>query len=292
MTAKRLLVLDLNGTILHRLTHAFEVKLFRNHPVVISKNLKPDITVHGSKIVFRPHAITFLTHVLKHFDVAVWTSSRPHNALPMVHYSFKNLLDFASILEEAERRAVSVRQVVLGPSDKGAELMKERLLDDTRGKAKLRFIWTQSECDTVLSDSVETVSAEAVDPVSTENTTAAVVNSVVSSTDAVPNAATSPPKPRSTPFIKPLRKKDLSKIYATFPAYTPQTTLIIDDTSSKLADHLDNHLRVHEFNVTQHDIDFTVDKKLLQLKKYLDKLLKEDPVDVRTFLSKHNLDDF
>lgn len=265
--AKRLLVLDLNGTILHRLTHASEVKLFRNHPVVVSKNLKPDITVHGSKIVFRPHVITFLTHVLKHFDVAVWTSSRPHNALPMVHHAFKNLLDFSSILDEAVKRGVTVRQVILGPSDKGAELMKERLIEETNGKAKLKFIWTQSECDTVKPEA--------------EDTEQVVVDD-----------GTASPESTVRGFSKPIRKKDLSKIYSEFPAYTVQNTLIIDDTDAKLADHFDNHLCIDEFNVTDHQTDFINDSKLLQLKKYLDKLLKDNPEDVRTFLAKNNIEDF
>jgi len=309
MKTKRLLVLDLNGTILHRLTHAFEVKLFRNHPAVLFNNLKPDVTVHGSKIILRPHAITFLTHVLKHFDVAVWTSSRPHNALPMVHHSFKNLLDFSSILEEANQRAVTVRQVILGPSDKGAEIMKGRLLEDTLGKAKLKFIWTQSECDTVTEKKTADVNGSVVDggtdihrdtevhnstvdsPV--DNSVKSTVNSNLADTPPDnPSSSSSPSsKSRPAPFIKPIRKKDLSKIYATFPAYTPLNTLIIDDTDAKLADHLDNHLCVPEFNVTDHVVDFTLDKKLLVLKKYLDRLIKEDPEDIRSFLTKNDIED-
>jgi hypothetical protein len=300
MKTKRLLVLDLNGTILHRLTHAFEVKLFRNHPIVISNNLKPDITVHGSKIIFRPHAITFLTHVLKHFDVAVWTSSRPHNALPMVHYSFKNLLDFSSILEEANQRSVAVRQVILGPSDKGADLMKERLLEDTSGKAKLKFIWTQSECDTVvnnedkerdtefISNSTEssTESSRPADSSSVDNN-----NTTTTTASSASSSSSSSASKHASKFTKPIRKKDLSKIYTAFPVYTPLNTLIIDDTDAKLADHLGNHLCVPEFKVTDHAVDFTVDKSLLKMKKYLDRLVKEDPEDVRTFLSKYDLED-
>lgn len=287
MKTKRLLVLDLNGTILHRLTHAFETKLFRNHPIVVANNLKPDITVHGSKIVFRPHAITFLTHVLKHFDVAVWTSSRPQNALPMVHYSFKNLLDFSSILEEANRRDVTVRQVILGPSDKGAELMKEKLLEDTKGKPKLKFIWTQSECDTVTADKDIIASKDSSLVSTADNTQITEKDNSVSL-----NLTSTPSQSSKSPFFtKPVRKKDLSKIYATFPFYTPLNTLIIDDTDAKLIDHLDNHLCIPEFNITDHSVDFTTDKNLLQLKKYLDRLIKEDPEDVRTFLSKYDLED-
>lgn len=287
---RRLLVLDLNGTILHRLTHSFETKLFRQHPVVISKSLKPDITVNGSKIVFRPHAAVFLAHVLKHFDVAVWTSSRAHNAIPMVHHSFKSLLDFSNVLDEAARYNLSVRQVVLGPSQKGAQLMKDRLLEETRNRARLKFIWTQSECDICPSDKLKlkTDLLTSATGISTTNTSEQNINSPPSS----------PPQPSSPilhtgTFIKPLRKKDLSKIYSTFPStYTPLNTLIIDDTNEKLIDHLKNHLRIQEFDVIDHDTDYTQDRHLLQLKKYLELLVKEDPQDIRSFLAKYSLDDF
>ena len=275
---RRLLVLDLNGTILHRLTHSFESKLFRQHPVVISKSLKPDITVNGSKIVFRPHAAVFLAHVLKHFDVAVWTSSRAQNAIPMVHHSFKPLLDFANVLDEAARYNLSVRQVILGPSEKGAQLMKDRLLEETRNRARLKFIWTQSECDICPSDNVVKLKTD----LSATNTNQQKINSPESSTLHT-----------GTYFIKPLRKKDLSKIYSTFPStYTPLNTLIIDDTNEKLIDHLKNHLRIQEFDVIDHDTDYTQDRHLLKLKKYLEFLVKEDPQDIRSFLAKYSLDDF
>ncbi len=297
MPTKRLLVLDLNGTILHRLTHAFETKLFKAHPVVVSKKLKPDITVRGSKIVFRPHSTPFLVFLLKHFDVAVWTSSRPQNALPMVHQSFKNLLDFASILEEAGRRGVTVRQIVLGPSEKGAEVIKAHLLEDTKGKARLKFIWTQSECDTVQVDDEpgETVQVDdktkfvdeskVVDePAKTDTNTNAHLHNELSKTDTITT------KPG---FTKPIRKKNLTKIYDTFPQhYTPSNTLIIDDTPAKLQDHRRNHLQIEEFTVIKSEVDFTADGRLLQLKKYLERLVKEDPEDLRTFLENYDLDDF
>lgn len=297
MTPKRLLVLDLNGTILHRLTHAFETRLFRNHPVVLEKKLKPDVTVNGCKIVFRPHAITFLSHILKHFDVAVWTSSRAQNALPMVHYSFKNLLDFSSILDEAVTRGLSVRQVVLGPSDKGAEFIKDQLLEVTRDKAKLKFIWTQTECDidkiegeaedtktdTIIECTTKTEADDSMTETTTTTTTTPTTETKTETEDVK----------RAYTFIKPIRKKNLAKIYEAFPdLYTPSNTLIIDDTDAKLADHLENHLKIDEFSVTQHEIDFTADRKLLQLKKYLDRLVKEDPQDLRTFLEKYHLEDF
>lgn len=196
----------------------------------------------------------------------------------MVNYSFKNLLDFACILEEAGKRGVSVRQVVLGPSDKGAEVIKERLLEESKGKRRLKFIWTQSECDTVDRTAN-------TDTVATTTASTAATASV-----SVPVAAL---KKTTSPFIKPIRKKNLTKIYDTFPQdYTPANTLIIDDSTDKLVDHSCNHLRIEEFRVTDAEVDFTEDQTLLQVKKYLERLLKEDPTDLRTFLAKYDLSDF
>ena len=250
--------MDLNGTILHRLTHVPEMKAFRTHPIVLEKQIKPDVTVNKAKIVYRPHAKSFLEHVLKHFDVAVWTSSQSHNALPMVHHSFFSLLDFSSVLEEAHKRQITVRQVLLGPSDKGAESLKERLLEETKGRPKLQFIWTQDECDTVK----------------------------------LPKGSESEDTVNTFKYVKPIRKKNLQKIYKEFFDYTPANTLIIDDTDAKLADHLANHLKVDEFNVIDPEIDFTQDVGLLKLKKFLEKLVRDDPNDVRTFLASHSLHDF
>ena len=143
------------------------------------------------------------------------------------------------------------------------------------------FIWTQAECDTIKSEADEN---ETVTPV------------VVAADDTASSSTTSsiPTANPSTKYVysKPIRKKDLSKIYAKFPNYTVNNTLIIDDTDAKLADHSDNHLCVEEFNVTDHEIDFTRDSKLLQLKKYLDKLVIENPEDVRIFLAKNRVEDF
>ena len=251
---RRLLVLDLNGTILHRLTHTPEIKMFRNHPVVLERGITPDVTVHGCKIIYRPHVQAFLKHVLEHFDVAVWTSSRALNALPMVHYSFHGLLDFSGMLEEARKHEFTTRQVVLGPSNKDAELIKETLLEETKGLPRLQFIWTQDDCD--------------------------VIKPVASDSEVKPT------------FTKPIRKKNLSKIYKSFFDYDPSNTLIIDDTDAKLADHVANHLRVDEFTVLDPETDFTRDIGLLKLKKFLEKLVLDNPKDVRTFLAAHRLDEF
>ena len=228
---------------------------------VVERNLKPDITINRCKIVFRPHLDAFLRHALKHFDVAVWTSSRPQNAIPMAHHSFLNLLDFAGVLEEARRYQVTVRQVILGPSEKGAELMKERLLEETEGKFKLKFIWTQSECDTEPR------------PVPKDSEGEELMQ-------------------RSFTFIKPVRKKNLDKIFQTYPEYSALNTLIIDDSEDKVVDHFENHLKIKEFNVIDGEIDFTSDKQLFKLRKYLDLLITQDPIDLRSFLSKYHLEDF
>lgn len=244
MTGRRLIILDLNGTILNRLTHEHEFKLFRKHPIVMQRTLSTDITIHGSKIMFRPHRLGFLEHLLQHFDVAVWTSSRPKNAFAMVHYSFEPLLDFKSLRLESKRYGLSARQVLLGQSDLKAKEKEAELMNETKNRHRLAFIWTQEECDTVEIERIE-----------------------------------------GEKYVKPLRKKDLTKVWTAFPQYSPQNTIIVDDTREKLAEHNDNHLVIPEFDITNYDVDFTVDDHLLHLKSYFESLLQDDPQDVRVFLA-------
>ncbi len=240
---RRLIILDLNGTILNRLTHEREMKAFRNHPIVVKQKLSSDITVHGSKIIFRPHASTFLASLLKNFDVAVWTSSRPKNAFAMVYYTFAPLLDFSKLWEQACAYKLSCRDVLLGSSDRQAQQLQQQLLHSTAGLQDLKFVWTQLECDTVKQA-----------------------------------------QEKGCNFLKPLRKKDLNKVWQAFPQYNALNTLIVDDTQAKLADHNDNHLSIPEFSVTEHGIDFTQDDQLLRLENYFDTLLQSNPSDVREFL--------
>lgn len=244
MTGRRLIILDLNGTILNRLTHENEFKLFRRHPIVMKRDLSTDITIHGSKIMFRPHRLGLLEHLLQHFDVAVWTSSRPKNAFAMVHYSFGPLLDFKPLRLESKRYGLSARQVLLGQSDQKAKEREAELMNETKNLHRLAFIWTQEECDTIENERLE-----------------------------------------GGKYIKPLRKKDLTKVWTAFPQYSPQNTIIVDDTREKLAEHNENHLVIPEFNITNHDVDFTADDHLLHLKSYFEALLQVDPQDVRIFLA-------
>lgn len=252
MKDRRLLILDLNGTILHRLTRETEFKAFRTHPAVLQAGLKTDMTVNGAKIVIRPHAKHLLGHVLEHFDVAVWTSAQPRNAYPMTFYAFSPLLDVDPIMSLGQHYALTPRDILLGSSERQAESLRDRLLEETKGRARLRFLWTQHECDTE-----------------------------------------SPKKETPTTlFVKPLRKKNLHKVWSAFPRYSSRNTIIIDDTLAKLEAHAENHLQIPEFSVLQHDTDFTLDDHLLTLKAFLDRLIAEDPADVREFLARHQLDDF
>lgn len=241
---RRLIILDLNGTILSRLTHEHEMKAFRSHPIVLKNHLSSHVTVHGSKVVFRPHVQSFLEGLLENFDVAVWTSSRPKNAFAMVHHTFKPLLDFNSLWKQASAYGLSCREVLLGPSEQLAQKQQEELFISTSGRHHLKFVWTQQECDTIEQ----------------------------------------PRDPKNFKFVKPLRKKNLNKVWRAFPQYSPLNTIIIDDTEAKLAEHNENHLVIPEFCVTKHHVNFTKDEHLLALSRFLQELAKENPPDVRSFL--------
>lgn len=121
---RRLVVLDLNGTLLHRLMKAHEVSAAKAHPSFSAV----DTVVNGNPIVFRPHLASFLRSILARADVAVWTSALPKNAVPMVARVFDGLLDWAH---------PSLDTLLLPPGLKPS------------GTHRLGFLWTQHECATL-----------------------------------------------------------------------------------------------------------------------------------------------
>jgi hypothetical protein len=84
-----LFILDLNGTLLHRLTKSWEIKLAHKH----CDYRVSDCTVNGNQIYFRPERRQFLAKLFELGEVAVWTSALPKNAVPMVLRTFDGLLD-------------------------------------------------------------------------------------------------------------------------------------------------------------------------------------------------------
>jgi hypothetical protein len=75
---KKLLVLDLNGTLLDRSKVPYE-------------NLKYEIQLNGRYVYLRPGARSFLkNYALRHFDVAIWSSATASNTHSLVEILFKN----------------------------------------------------------------------------------------------------------------------------------------------------------------------------------------------------------
>lgn len=82
-TQKPLVVLDLNGVLLHT----------QRRPVKSPR--KPDFVINNANYVYlRPQVREFLQLAFQHFRVAIWTSRKRHNALPMV----------AKLLTESQHR--------------------------------------------------------------------------------------------------------------------------------------------------------------------------------------------
>lgn len=93
MRKKLLFVLDLNGTILHRLTKPAMKRGYAEHP-----NFRGyDCSVDGNPIVFRPHHVDFIKRLFMIGEVAVWTSAMPKNAIPMVMHSFSTAISRNSL---------------------------------------------------------------------------------------------------------------------------------------------------------------------------------------------------
>ena len=85
---KKLLILNLSGFLVHR----------TNNPKKVKPNYKHDLKIGQVKIWIRPHAKTFLKYCLENFNIAIWTSVKIKNILPILDALFneedKNKLVF------------------------------------------------------------------------------------------------------------------------------------------------------------------------------------------------------
>ena len=122
---KPLLILDLNGTILHRLTRSHERSAARIHPSYTG----PSYTVNGHPCFLRPHLHTFLQWAFGVFEVGVWTSARRMNAVPMTMNALQDFVDFSEM--ESELKAFT---------------SFESLTKNDAGRYKLKFLWNQEQC--------------------------------------------------------------------------------------------------------------------------------------------------
>lgn len=77
---KKLLILDLNKTLLYRLYKFDKKKL-------IPKRL-PDFGVNNFNCYLRPNLEIFLNYVFDKYDVAVWTSATLINTTPLIQHIF------------------------------------------------------------------------------------------------------------------------------------------------------------------------------------------------------------
>ncbi|KAI9016752.1 NLI interacting factor-like phosphatase-domain-containing protein [Hyaloraphidium curvatum] len=89
MAPRVLICLDLNGTLLDRLTDGDRIKRSRTNPKCPPI---PDLVINGKKIYFRPYLDLFLEGLFRSFAVATWTSAMPKNADPMVTHLFPKKL--------------------------------------------------------------------------------------------------------------------------------------------------------------------------------------------------------
>lgn len=132
---KPLLILDLNGTILHRLTRSHERSAARVHPSYTG----PSYTVNGNPCFLRPHLHAFLQWALGVFEVGIWTSARMKNAAPMTVNALRDIVDFNEMEPEL-----------------GAFVPLERLVNKDTKEYKLKFIWHQEQCTTTHKPKTDT----------------------------------------------------------------------------------------------------------------------------------------
>ncbi|ORY48467.1 hypothetical protein BCR33DRAFT_763631, partial [Rhizoclosmatium globosum] len=83
---KLLIVLDLNGTLIDRLSKGPERVLANRNPLCPKE---PDTTLNRNKVFLRPYLDVFLQFLLDNFHVSAWTSATPKNSGPLVDFIFE-----------------------------------------------------------------------------------------------------------------------------------------------------------------------------------------------------------
>lgn len=83
-----LFVLDLNGTLMERLTRSTEKQAFKLNPH--HDGSKTSVTVNGTPMIIRPHLDRFLDCLYEYGEVAVWTSMTDRNATAICKILFAN----------------------------------------------------------------------------------------------------------------------------------------------------------------------------------------------------------
>ncbi|KAJ3226244.1 hypothetical protein HDU81_007419 [Chytriomyces hyalinus] len=81
-----LVVLDLNGTLIDRLSKGPERKLAYANPLCPRD---ADLTLNQNRVFLRPYLDVFLKYLLENFHVAAWTSATPKNAHPLTEFIFE-----------------------------------------------------------------------------------------------------------------------------------------------------------------------------------------------------------
>lgn len=272
-----LIILDINGTLVSRLTKSHEHRLANSHPLF----RKPDVTVNGYPIYFRPGLRSFLSGLFKlgngQHRVAIWTSAMAKNAVPMVVKMFGPLLDYAEMHDDFladgteysreianllnthfNSRISQKKSLEFGDGEFNDELELSKALELTSispiKKKKLSFIWSQGQCEVFKKL-----------------------------------------RKSSEPFSdKPEFRKDLDRVWSSKGnSHSPLNTLIIDDSAEKIDLHPLNHMNVSTFSVAvDPSLDFTTDDVLDRLLKHLQILVSEmeanpNNFDVREFNRTH-----
>ncbi|CAF0830282.1 unnamed protein product [Adineta steineri] len=84
---KRLIILDLNGLLIHRVHETEYVKCQR---LLTEQYVRTYLTgserIGHSEVWFRPNVKIFLAWLMEHFHVAIWSSVLRHNLEPIVKY--------------------------------------------------------------------------------------------------------------------------------------------------------------------------------------------------------------
>ncbi|KAI8830330.1 HAD-like domain-containing protein [Chytriomyces cf. hyalinus JEL632] len=162
---KLLVVLDLNGTLVDRLTKQHERKMASQNALCPKYS---DLTLERCRVFLRPYLDVFLQFLLDNFHVAVWTSAVAKNAHPMTEFIMEpfggaEALEFVwdrdqCILDPIPKKAYNTIKDLrlIWREAQNPNLSNNETFDDTLPDANLSMPFTSShvwdETNTILLD--------------------------------------------------------------------------------------------------------------------------------------------
>lgn len=246
---KPLIILDLNGTILARLPIHHERQSFK-----ASAYYRPaSFSIRNTPCWLRPGWRTFARDLLKEYTVGVWSSCMDVNTVGMTVCAFSGLVRWDE--EWVRRQPLLADCLVSFQSNKNPP----RIPDDTDQKQSMKTMQSNSPNSSSSLDLLEQGMSQLVlEQEDDDGKTLPSIALIWSQEQCTAVPLRNLEKDESIKITRrysrhPVFVKDLQKIWSKFPQFTPQNTLIIDDSEEKIPAKLrqSNLIKVEEFGLSK-----------------------------------------